>query len=89
MYWNGHGMSGWGWFAMSLGSVLLILLVVAVVLLVVHTAGRGPVGRQDEPAAPSAEQLLAERFALGEVDDEEYERRLATLRRHRPGRTGR
>lgn len=88
MYWNGHGMSGWGWFAMSLSSIFLILLIIAVVFLVLQTAGRGAVGRQD-PAAPSAEQLLAERFALGEIDDEEYERCLAALRRHGPGRTGR
>ncbi|MFJ7779395.1 SHOCT domain-containing protein [Streptomyces yangpuensis] len=91
MYWNGHGMGGWGWFAMSFGSVLLILLIIAIVFLVLHGAGgsgHGAVGRPDPPA-PSAEQLLAERFALGEIDDEEYERRLAGLRRHRPGRAGR
>ncbi|WP_391858311.1 SHOCT domain-containing protein [Streptomyces silvisoli] len=30
--------------------------------------------------APSPEQLLAERFARGEIDEYEYRRRLATLR---------
>ncbi|MGW4033270.1 SHOCT domain-containing protein [Streptomyces sp. NPDC004838] len=30
-----------------------------------------------------AEDLLAERFARGEIDDDEYKRRLALLREHR------
>lgn len=88
MYGNGHGMSGWGWFAMTLSSILLTALVIAVVLLVLHIAGRGAGGQPDQ-AAPSAEQLLVERFALGEIDDEEYERRLASLRRHGSRRAGR
>ncbi|MEV0412880.1 SHOCT domain-containing protein [Streptomyces sp. NPDC050448] len=88
MYWNGHGMSGWGWFTMTLSSILLTALVIGVVLLVLHVVGRGAVSHQDR-AEPSAEQLLAQRFALGEIDDEEYERRLASLRRHGFGRAGR
>ncbi|MFF9136712.1 SHOCT domain-containing protein [Streptomyces albogriseolus] len=31
------------------------------------------------PAGPSPEQLLAERFARGEIDEEEYQRRLTAL----------
>jgi putative membrane protein len=31
------------------------------------------------PARPAPEQLLAERFARGEIDEEEYRRRLARL----------
>ncbi|MFD0503335.1 SHOCT domain-containing protein [Streptomyces chiangmaiensis] len=31
------------------------------------------------PTPPSAEQLLAERFARGEIDEEEYQRRLRVL----------
>ncbi|MFI2303885.1 SHOCT domain-containing protein [Actinacidiphila glaucinigra] len=47
------------------------------------------------PAAPTPTQILADRFARGEIDEEEYRRRLATLRGsdddpHNPGdgRTG-
>ncbi|MFI0716705.1 SHOCT domain-containing protein [Streptomyces inhibens] len=29
---------------------------------------------------PTPEQILAERYARGEIDEEEYQRRLATLR---------
>lgn len=33
---------------------------------------------------PSPEQLLAERFARGDIDEEEYQRRLAALRSSGP-----
>lgn len=38
-------------------------------------------GQGREQARP--EDLLAERFARGEIDEEEYQRRLAVLRDHR------
>ncbi|ARZ66716.1 hypothetical protein SMD11_1052 [Streptomyces albireticuli] len=37
------------------------------------------------PAPGSPEQILAERYARGEIDEEEYQRRLATLRGSPPG----
>ncbi|WP_328478401.1 MULTISPECIES: SHOCT domain-containing protein [unclassified Streptomyces] len=36
------------------------------------------------PAGPSPEQLLAERFVRGEINEEEYQRRLAALRASPP-----
>jgi putative membrane protein len=47
----------------------------------------GP-GHHHGPAAPGPqpgrrpEDLLAERFARGEIDDEEYRRRIVVLREH-------
>jgi putative membrane protein len=38
--------------------------------------------RQSSPPSPTPEQLLAERFARGEIDETEYQQRLATLRAH-------
>ncbi|MGR3867471.1 SHOCT domain-containing protein [Streptomyces graminifolii] len=78
-YWNQHGMSGWDWFAMSTGSVLLgaVLLTVAVLLV------RGPTHasrRRNSLAEPSPERVLADRFARGEIDEDEYRNRLAVLR---------
>ena len=79
MYWNHHDMSGWDWFAMAIGSVLLwtLLLTVAVPLIrnLSHTAQR-----PRTLAAPPPEQVLADRFARGEMDEEEYRNRLAALR---------
>ncbi|MFJ3175304.1 SHOCT domain-containing protein [Streptomyces roseus] len=92
MYWNGHGMGAWGWFAMSLTTLIVWTLIVAATVLVVRALRRD--GADDHRAtAPyrasdrGAERLLAERFARGEIDDEEYSRRLAVLRSHASGPT--
>ncbi|MER7467250.1 SHOCT domain-containing protein [Streptomyces sp. NPDC097981] len=88
MYWRDQDMSGWGWFARSFTTLIFLALIVAVAVLLARSVQR-PAGGPREPAGASPEQLLAERFALGEIDDEEYERRLAALRRHGPRRPGR
>ncbi|MFJ8017765.1 SHOCT domain-containing protein [Streptomyces sp. NPDC096339] len=91
MYWNDH-MGAWGWFAMSLTTLVVWALIVAAGVVLVRTLRHdGAAG----PAAPApradsageAEPLLAERYARGEIDDEEYERRLAVLRGHARGST--
>ncbi|MCX5126939.1 SHOCT domain-containing protein [Streptomyces sp. NBC_00347] len=86
MFWYEHGMGGWGWVAMSFSMVLLVALAVAAVVLFLRSAGRFPTGPMEPRAAPSARQPLAERFARGEIDEEEFERRLSVLRAHGPGR---
>ena len=96
MYWYGHGMGwAWGWGLMTFA--FWALVVVAVVLLIRHFSRSGehrPPGPHaygpPPPDAPhtSAEQLLAERYARGEIDDEEYRRRLATLRGEAPAAPG-
>ncbi|MFI9048464.1 SHOCT domain-containing protein [Streptomyces sp. NPDC053427] len=88
MFWYDHGAGGWGWFAMTVGMVLFWALVVtAGVLLFRALARTAPPGgehtgrRGDRPpGGPTPEQILAERYARGEIEDEEYRRRLATLR---------
>ncbi|MBF6221998.1 SHOCT domain-containing protein [Nocardia abscessus] len=82
MFWYGdHGMSGWGYGLMTVGMVLFWALVIGGVILTVRylvqpsaPVGGAPIVR------PSAEQVLAERFARGEIDADEYHQRLATLR---------
>jgi putative membrane protein len=77
MGWYGSGhMSGWAWFGMIAGTVLLVALVVAGI---VWLARAGQPSRTSLPASPSPEDLLAERFARGEIDEGEYRNRLATL----------
>jgi putative membrane protein len=80
MGWYDHyyGMSAWGWLATSIGLLLVLgLLVLGGVLLARAVRPPAP-----PPAArpPSAEQLLAERYAQGEIAEDEYRQRLATLR---------
>ncbi|MFF4604801.1 SHOCT domain-containing protein [Streptomyces sp. NPDC001339] len=93
-HWGGYDHGGWGWFAMSISMLLFLALIVLVVLLFFRAFSRGGSAafweRPAPPGAPgpgraNAEQILAERFARGEIDEEEYHRRLATLRGSPPG----
>jgi putative membrane protein len=76
--WNGH-MSGWGWVWMIGGTILLLAVLAALTVVIVRALDR-PAERRAAPQQPPAEQLLAERFARGEIDEEEYRGRLAILR---------
>ncbi|WP_141208838.1 SHOCT domain-containing protein [Streptomyces griseorubiginosus] len=78
MYPNHHDMTGWDWFAASVGAVLFWALIVTVAVLLYRSLTGDP--RQPRThVRPSPEQLLAERFARGEIDEEEYWRRLSVL----------
>jgi putative membrane protein len=81
MSWYGDGMGGWGYALMTVSSVLFWALgILAVVTLVWYLARSS--GSRDAGIAPerTPEQLLAQRFARGEIDEQEYHSRLATLR---------
>lgn len=60
-------------------AVIILIVVVAVRYLARNT--RSP--RQEGVTSWSAEGLLAERYARGELDDDEYRQRLTVLREHR------
>jgi putative membrane protein len=78
MYPYGGGMGTGGWALMALGSVVLLGLLVAATVAVVR--GLSP----SQPAGPSsAEQMLADRFAHGDIEADEYDKRLHTLRWNR------
>jgi len=68
----GYGM-GAGWLAVTLVVLGALGLIAAVTVAIVRetTGVRRPGG---------AERVLAERFARGEIDQEEYESRLRILR---------
>jgi putative membrane protein len=78
MWWPDQGGWGWGgWLAMTLTMLAFWGLVAWVVLNVV----RQPGGRR-EPG-PDAEEILAQRFARGEIDEDEFRQRREALRAHR------
>lgn len=77
MYWGDYDPSGWGWVAMTLGMVVFWGLLITLAVVLVRGLNR-PTG-QERVSRPTPEQLLAERFARGEIDEDEYRRRLATL----------
>ena len=82
MWWYGPGMSGWGFALMGVGTVLFWTLIVLGVIAVVRYLLSG--GDRRPAARPTPEALLAERFARGEIDEEDYRRRLDALH-SRPG----
>jgi putative membrane protein len=76
-YW-GH-MSGWGWgWGMMIGFWLLVLIVVGGVVWAIVSTNRPSASERPESRA---EAILAERYARGEIDHEEFERRRDELRR--------
>lgn len=86
MMWWGHG--GWGagdWLAMSLMMAAVLAAVVALVIWLLRSY-RGDSGGPSEQssAAGKADELLAERFARGEIDEQEF-RRQRELLHSRPG----
>jgi putative membrane protein len=80
--WYGHpggwGPGGWIWIAWMV--LFWGGLLVAAIYLIRH---RRPASALD--ATGSAETVLAERYARGEIDTEEYRRRQGVLREHRGG----
>jgi len=71
-----------GWLFMVLVMVFLLALLAAVVFLLLRTPNRDGQGAQQrhEPSPSTAEQLLAERFARGELEEDEYRHRRDVLR---------
>jgi putative membrane protein len=76
MYFGDH-MSGWGWVYMGLGTVLFWAVLITGIVLLVRYLNES---RQSSPSSRTAQQVLAERFACGEIDETEYQQRLALLR---------
>lgn len=86
MYWNGNGamMSPWGWALMAFGTVVFWAVVItAGVLLYRYVARGGGRAPQVSDDSPSPLQILAERYARGEITEDEYSARLTVLR-HAP-----
>jgi putative membrane protein len=86
-HWDG-GWSAGNWLLMGFGMLLFWALVVAgIVWLVRYTAVNRPataalavpLDKPAGPARPSARDILDERYARGEVSDEEYRTRRDTL----------
>ncbi|MEU6327747.1 hypothetical protein ABZ851_10735 [Streptomyces sp. NPDC047049] len=93
MMWYGGWGWGWGgWFVMTVVMVLFFaLVIVGIVALLRYLTGAHRGSRPPSPppageygwGGSRAEDLLAERFARGEIDEDEYKRRLALLREQR------
>jgi len=82
MYGYGIGMGGWGYALMAIGTILFWGAVIYGIVALVRYARRDDPQRGEPagPPAPEPERLLAERFARGEIDEDEYYQRLTSLR---------
>jgi len=72
--WDYHGMMGWGgWFYGPIMMVIFFALLIGAVVLILRLLG---VGTSSGPASGNGEdralQILRERFARGEISEEEY-----------------
>ena len=92
MMYGNHGWmwdaNGWGWVGWVLMCVLMVLfwggVITAIVLAIRYLAGtRQPSGRPPGYQPSHPEDLLAERFARGEIEEDEYRRRATLLSEHR------
>ena len=77
MWWYGNDMGGWGFVLMTVSMVSFWALIIFGAIALVRYLD--PPGRF-APPRPTAEQVLAERFAGGEIDVAEYRERVDVLR---------
>jgi putative membrane protein len=79
-----HGHWGWAGWLLTTGTTIVFwaLVITAVVLLaryLLSLSQRTP-GTAHAAGTMNAEHTLADRYARGEIDDDEYQRRLRLLR---------
>jgi uncharacterized membrane protein/Zn-dependent protease with chaperone function len=79
-----YGHWGWGGWLLTTGMTIIFwaLVITAVVLLTRYllSVAQRTTGATTPAGAAHAERTLAERYARGEIDDDEYQRRLGLLR---------
>ncbi|MDX3233109.1 SHOCT domain-containing protein [Streptomyces sp. ME19-01-6] len=78
-WWYDHTTSGWGSTLLAFIALALWALVALVAVALFRHLEHG----LRVPWSP-AERVLSERFARGEIDEDEYRRRLAVLRGRTP-----
>ena len=86
---NGMHDGYWGgWLVLVLLFVLLVGLAAILVLVLLRGPGHGAAGDRTRSAEAEAERILRQRFATGEIDEDEFRRRLDALSEHVGPRCG-
>ena len=91
--WCGEAMGAWEYALTAIGTILFFALVIVGIAALVRYLGRGAPPPRDSREVPpidrpGPEGLLAGRFARGEIDEDDYRSRLATLRAPRGESSG-
>lgn len=81
MMWYGAGWGGW--IMMSLLMLLFGGGLIVAVELTARALGADSRSRGGTSGSRRPDELLTERFARGEIDEDEFRRRMALLRQHR------
>lgn len=81
MWWNHGTWSAGDWLSMSVMMLAFWALVIALILWLIHSSLNGSSGEATLTSNPiqRADEVLAERFASGEIDEEEFTRRRESL----------
>jgi len=75
MWRDGSHMNGDWWWVMAIGWLIFVAAVVVTAFVLIRSLPHG------NTAGPhSADQILDDRFARGEIDEQEYRQRRAALR---------
>jgi putative membrane protein len=82
MFWYGHDMGGWGYAGMAIGMFLFWALVLGGIVALIRVASGDQSNRYPSPAEPDAQQVLAVRYAQGDITEAEYRERSAVLHEH-------
>jgi putative membrane protein len=69
--WGFHGSGMW------LGWIIGLIVVIAIIWIIIRALGRSD--NSNIPAGKSALDILKERYARGEIDKEEFEKRKKDL----------
>lgn len=82
-YWGGGSVHWWEWFIGFLISVTFWAFVIYFIVAIMRSfTSRGHDHVHDSEPQENPEQTLARRFANGEIDEEEFHKRLDVLRSH-------
>jgi putative membrane protein len=81
--WNGGYGGGWSWVLTAVVLTLFFAVVITAIVVAVRYLTAGGRHPDQESAVRSAEDVLAQRFTRGEIDDTEYRKCMTALREHR------
>ena len=77
MYWDGHGGGGW-----AVGMAIFMILFWGSIVALLWVGVRALLNRPPQPGPADRQEprdILAERLARGEIEPEEFQRRLELL----------